>query len=166
MSAHPLPQPIIRRGDIHSTADQAALLELLDHYASQLTGRQATLPMAVRATLVPALQSQPGLQWFMAELAGQDVGLAVCFDGFSTFRAKRLLNIHDLAVHADHRGRGIGSLLLSAVIEYARQQDYCAVTLEVQANNPARQLYIRHGFQQLAGHCADELMLFGKLELA
>ena len=160
-----LPQPIIRLGDIHSRADQVALLRLLDQYASQLPGRQATLPMAVRAALIPALQTQPGLQWFLAELAEHAVGLAICFDGFSTFRAKRLLNIHDLAVHADHRGRGIGSLLLAAVIEHARQADYCAVTLEVQASNPARQLYMRHGFQQLDGHCAEELMLFGKLDL-
>ena len=34
------------------------------------------------------------------------VGLATTFEGFSTFAAKPLINIHDIAVLPDYRGRG------------------------------------------------------------
>jgi len=46
-----------------------------------------------------------------------------------------------------HRGRGIGSLLLEALIEAARAQRYPALSLSVEPDNPARRLYERHGFQ-------------------
>jgi hypothetical protein len=39
------------------------------------------------------------------------------------------------------------------------------VTLEVQANNPARRLYASKGFQHLSTPVHGETMLFAKLEL-
>ena len=91
--------------------------------------------------------------------------MALCFVGFSTFQAKPLLNIHDLAVHPEFQSRGIGSQLLEAAIAFAREHDHCAVTLEVQASNAARRLYARHGFQVLDANADDRSTLFGKLEL-
>jgi len=46
-----------------------------------------------------------------------------------------------------HRGRGVGSLLLEALVEAAREQRYPALSFSVEADNPARRLYERHGFQ-------------------
>ncbi len=45
-----------------------------------------------------------------------------------------------------HRGRGVGSLLLEALIEAAGKR-YPALSLSVEPDNPARRLYERHGFQ-------------------
>jgi ribosomal protein S18 acetylase RimI-like enzyme len=73
--------------------------------------------------------------------------LAVCFFGFSTFQARPLLNIHDLAVVPEYRGRGVGRALLEAAEARAAERGCCKLTLEVQDANPrARQLYERYGF--------------------
>ncbi len=52
-----------------------------------------------------------------------------------------------IGVAPSHRGRGIGSLLLEALIEAAREQRYHALSLSVEPDNPARRLYERHGFR-------------------
>lgn len=55
--------------------------------------------------------------------------------------------VDGIAVHADMRGRGIGSVLLEALAAEARARGYPAVRLEVADTNPrARALYERHGF--------------------
>ena len=75
------------------------------------------------------------------------IGIAVCFFGFSTFRARPLLNIHDLAVLPQHRGKGAGRALLQAAEDHARREGCCRVTLEVlESNAGARALYRRFGF--------------------
>ncbi|HSQ00628.1 MAG TPA: GNAT family N-acetyltransferase [Candidatus Dormibacteraeota bacterium] len=77
----------------------------------------------------------------------EPVGIAVCFFGFSTFQARPLLNVHDLAVVPAQRGRGIGSALLAAAESRARQAGCCKLTLEVQDDNHrARAVYTRFGF--------------------
>lgn len=162
----PLPEVLIRHGDLHSPVDQQAVLELLNLYASRLPGRMRELPTEVTEYLLLALLNQPGCRIFLAETTERIVGLALCFEGFSTFQARSLLNIHDLTVHPDYQRQGIGDNLLTAVIQFARQAKYCAVTLEVMADNPARQLYARHGFESLLGQCESHMTLFGKLELA
>ncbi len=155
---------LVREGDLHSPADQQCVLELLELYARALPGCQRPLPTAVTENLITALQSQSGCHLFLAEACARVVGLAICFDGFSTFQAKPLLNLHDLTIHNDFQGKGIGDQLLGAVIRFARQASYCAVTLEVKADNPARRLYARHGFAPLSGECDGQLSLFAKLE--
>lgn len=45
------------------------------------------------------------------------------------------------------RGQGIGQVLLQALIEVAQSQGYTALSLSVDRNNPARQLYERLGFR-------------------
>jgi ribosomal protein S18 acetylase RimI-like enzyme len=60
-----------------------------------------------------------------------------------------LINIADLAVLPEHRGKGIRRRLLEAVEGKARQERCCKVTLEVQENNQrARRVYERAGFEQ------------------
>lgn len=50
-----------------------------------------------------------------------------------------------IAVAPGHLARGVGTLLLTHVLEAAKEQ-YAAVVLSVRANNPARHLYERMGF--------------------
>ncbi|MDQ3876344.1 MAG: GNAT family N-acetyltransferase [Actinomycetota bacterium] len=52
-----------------------------------------------------------------------------------------------IAVVPSMRGRGIGSQLLSALIERAREEGYPALTLSVERDNPSITLYERHGFR-------------------
>ncbi|QDV22483.1 GNAT family N-acetyltransferase [Aureliella helgolandensis] len=171
----PLPQPeslekpaqvSIRPGDLSIAADQTAVIGLLNSYASQLVGRMRPLDDSVECSLIAGLQKQPACRLFFAEVDGHIVGMALCFLGYSTFKGAPLINIHDLAVYPGFQRRGIGSQLLRAVSDFARQHRHCAVTLEVQANNPARMLYARHGFEVLDVPADDSAVLFGKLEIA
>jgi GNAT superfamily N-acetyltransferase len=112
-------------------------------------GNGKPLPPEVPSALVPGLREHPTTIVFLAYLGSQAVGIAVCFRGFSTFAAKPLINIHDLAVLPDHRGTGIGRLLLAAVEQKARSLGCCKLTLEVQENNRrARRVYQVAGFTQ------------------
>jgi ribosomal protein S18 acetylase RimI-like enzyme len=86
----------------------------------------------------------------LAHSGATAVGIAVCFLGFSTFHAQRLLNVHDLAVSPGFRGRGIGRALLTEAESQARKRGCCKLTLEVQDNNGnARHLYAGFGFEDL-----------------
>lgn len=54
-----------------------------------------------------------------------------------------------IAVDAAHRGHGIGGCLVAAMLVQLRLQGTRQVSLSVEVDNPARQLYERHGFASL-----------------
>jgi ribosomal-protein-alanine N-acetyltransferase len=55
-----------------------------------------------------------------------------------------------LAVNSAHWGEGIGTALLTALVDEADKRGYQEVLLEVREDNPrARQLYLRHGFAEV-----------------
>ena len=116
-------------------------------YALEPTGNGGPLPGEVLDRLVAGLRAHPTTIVFLGFAAGEPVGIATCFLGFSTFYAQPLLNIHDVAVLPTHRGGGVGRALLEAVEHKAQALGCCKVTLEVQENNwRARQVYERAGF--------------------
>lgn len=136
----------VRQADLNHPTDGAAIVDLLDMYSQNEFGSGTPLPEYVRQNLISGLQAHPCSLVFLAHDGGQPVGLAICFWGFSSFNAKPLINIHDLAVAPTHRGRGIGKSLLEAVEAAAREQGACRVTLEVREDNLAAQrLYERLG---------------------
>ncbi|MEE4236111.1 MAG: GNAT family N-acetyltransferase [Anderseniella sp.] len=139
--------PAIRIADLRQPQDAAAVLLMLDRYAADPMGAGCALDAEARACLVPALRSVPGAWVLLAWVGEQPVGIAVCFVGFSTFRARGLFNVHDLAVLPRWRGQGVGRRLLRAVEAEARARGYCKITLEVRADNGAAMaLYRRLGF--------------------
>ncbi len=110
-------------------------------------GNGRDLPEAVQKSLVDGLREHPTTLIFLAFDEDRPVGMATCFVGFSTFAARRIINIHDLHVPAEFRHKGIGRRLLEAVEAKARLLDCCKLTLEVQENNRvALALYRRFGF--------------------
>jgi len=61
------------------------------------------------------------------------------------------IDIHNLAVHADYRRRGIARALLQRVINQAKVQSITRVMLEVRKSNlPAQKLYESAGFSVTA----------------
>jgi ribosomal-protein-alanine N-acetyltransferase len=57
------------------------------------------------------------------------------------------IDIHNIAVHADFRRRGIARVLLGKVVQEAERQSITRVMLEVRKSNlPAQQLYDAMGF--------------------
>jgi GNAT superfamily N-acetyltransferase len=148
-----------RRVDYASTSDRAALCSLLNHYAQDPMGGSAPLAHDVLARLCDDLAKRTFAFSFIAWLAnaeneGKDeraVGLVNCMEGYSTFKAKPLINIHDLIVHSDWRGQGVGQLLMQAVEQEARSKGACKITLEVlTGNHTAMQSYKRFGFAPYA----------------
>ena len=51
-----------------------------------------------------------------------------------------------IGVVRDHRGQGIGSALLTRLIEQARNEGFRSLSLSVSRENPAVTLYCRQGF--------------------
>ena len=137
----------IVEADLASPEHEQAVVALIDAYARDPMGDGRPLGDDVRRELVPGLRRHPASFVLLAYNAEQPVGIAVCFVGFSTFAARPLVNIHDLAVLPDHRGRGVGRRLLDAVEQKARTLGCCKVTLEVLENNhTARRVYAAAGF--------------------
>ena len=128
---------------------QQMVLDMIDAYAQDPMGNGGPLSTDVKKDLIPGLRNHPTTLVFLAVDQDRAVGIAVCFLGFSTFRARPLINIHDLAVRPAHRGTGAGRRLLAAVEAKARTLGCCKVTLEVQENNRrARTVYESAGFAQ------------------
>jgi len=139
----------IVEADLNCPVHQAAILALVDAYCSDPMGGGAPLPEANRERLIPGLCGMPTAHVFLAYHGDRAIGIAVCFRGFSTFAARQLLNIHDLAVLPESRGMGVGRSLLAAVEQKARDLNCCKLTLEVQErNHRARGLYQSFGFAQ------------------
>ena len=134
--------------DLAEPAHQAAIVELLDMYCRDEFGDGKPLSAEALANLIPGLVRHGGARVFLAYAGQQPTGLAICFLGFSTFRAQPLINIHDIAVHPDFRGQGIGQALLAAVADHGRKLGCCKVTLEVRSDNDrAMSAYRRAGFE-------------------
>lgn len=141
----------VRPADLADARDAESIVTLLNSYAVEPVGGGQPLSPDVRERLIPALRHLPNVVVLLAIADGAAIGIAVCFVGFSTFRARPLLNIHDLAVLPQHRGKGAGRALLQAAEDHARRQGYCRLTLEVlESNSNARALYGSFGFDNSA----------------
>lgn len=133
--------------DLNDTQHQTAIVYLINAYARDPMGDGRDLPAAVRGCLISGLRQHPTSCVFLAFDDATPVGVAVCFVGFSTFAARPLINIHDLAVLPDYRGQGIGRLLLERVEAKGRELGCCKLTLEVREDNyQAQRLYQNFGF--------------------
>lgn len=124
-----------------------AIVALLDAYACDPMGGAEPLSPYARAHLVESLAQRPHAFTVLAWVQGAPAGLANCFEGFSTFACKPLVNIHDFAVLPAYRGQGVAQGLMAFVEGEARRRGAAKLTLEVlQGNQPAQALYARCGF--------------------
>jgi len=134
----------------YSNAEHASdVLLLTNAYAEDEMGMEEPLSEEVVEKLINELREMPTALTFLAYANGKPVGIANCFIGFSTFEARKLINIHDLGVLNEYRGQGIGKQLLATVQKKARRLNCCRLTLEVRDDNePARRLYEHFGFEE------------------
>ena len=145
----------IKGVDYNAPADGQALVALLKTYALDPLGGGEPLPPSVGEQLCAQLAKYPHASSFIAWRTGgereQPIGLINCFETLSTFKAKPLINIHDIVVHPDFRGQGIGKALIEHVQAVAIQRGCCKLTLEVLSNNTtAMGLYRHMGFAPYA----------------
>ncbi|MDR0872609.1 MAG: GNAT family N-acetyltransferase [Prevotellaceae bacterium] len=135
------------------TAHLEAVAALINAYiADEMGGGNSTdlkpLSKIRQLMLVDGLGNHPKAIVLLAQNAEEFVGLLVAFENFSTFTAQPMLNIHDLIVLKEHRGQGIGKLLMNALIEEAENRHCSRITLEVRTDNQkAQTLYKSLGFE-------------------
>ena len=99
--------------------------------------------------LIRGLREHPKGIYFLAFKGKNPAGCIICFEVFSTFHAKPVINIHDIIVLPVFRGIGIGRALLSRIIEEAHCRNCSKITLEVREDNLAAQkLYISENFSE------------------
>lgn len=124
------------------------IVYLLDQYARDPMGGGVPLADEVKAKLVGGLAHVPNAFTLLCYVDNKPAGLVNCFQGYSTFKASPLLNIHDVVVLAEFRGLGLSQKMLAKVDEIAYERGCCKVTLEVlSGNNVAQNAYIKAGFE-------------------
>lgn len=151
---------------LNTEKETSDLMSLLNHYATDIMGGGEELSPYVQEHLISRLQKRTDAVIVLTYHEEEAVGLAISFEGFSTFYAKPLLNIHDFVVRSDYRGQGIAKLMLDKVEAIAKERDCCKLTLEVlQGNTRAQKVYIDFGFDnyQLEDSMGHALFLQKKL---
>ena len=150
------PRLQVCRADYSNPVHAEARVCLLDAYAQDPAGGGEALSAFAKSNLVKELAARPQAFSVLAFADDQAVGLVNCIEGFSTFACRPLVNVHDVAVLAGHRGQRVGEQMLALVEKIARERGACKLTLEVLAGNAsAVRLYERVGF---AGYQLDPAM--------
>lgn len=125
------------------------ILKVLDDYKSDGMGASPPYTQNERKILKYYFESHPTVKVFLLYVDNKIAGGSVCFQSFSTFSAKIILNIHDLSVLKAYRGHGYGRKLMNSIIIKARELDCSKITLEVREDNcKAQKLYSSLGFKE------------------
>ena len=120
---------------------------LLNCYAEDPMGGGAPLSDNIKTNLASELSKLPHAFSIMCYVDDKPAGLINCFEAFSTFKCKPLINIHDIVVVSEFRGLGICQKMLATVEKVAREKGCCKITLEVlEGNEVARNSYLKFGF--------------------
>lgn len=135
------------RVDYTNPRHASALVQVLDLYAQDPMGGGQALPAQVLAALPNELAKRPHALSVLAFDGDTPVGLVNCFEGFSTFACRPLMNVHDVMVIEGYRGQGISRAMLELVETLARERGCCKMTLEVlEGNTQAQAAYRKLGY--------------------
>ncbi len=143
--------------DLKNAEHATQLVGLLNEYMKDPMGNNRPMPKELGMQIISGLKKHSGFLGFFVLADENYAGLANCNINFSTFQAKSLINIHDFIVSPVYRNLGAGSFLLRAIINYASQNGYCRVNLEVREDNvTAKSLYKKMGFTD----CVPRMMFW------
>ena len=120
---------------------------LLNSYASDPMGGGKPLEKHVTDNIAIELSKIPHAFSIISYVNNEPAGLVNCFEAFSTFTCKPLVNIHDVIVVNEFRGKGLCQKMLEKVEEIAISRGCCKLTLEVLSKNEiAKSSYKKYGF--------------------
>ncbi len=123
------------------------LIYLLNSYAQDPMGGAAPLSDYSVQNLCAKLAARNDVFTILCYVDGKPAGICNFVEGFSTFKAKPLLNIHDMGVVAEYRGLGLSHKMMDLVEKIAGERDCCKITLEVlEGNQVAKNSYLKFGF--------------------
>ena len=143
--------------DLQNPVHCVQVIKLLDDYMNDPMGNNRPMPRELAPRIISGLKKHTGFLGFFVKADDKFAGLANCNLCFSTFQAMPLINIHDFIVAPECRNIGAGHFLLRGVINYASQNGFCRVNLEVREDNAnAKSLYRKMGFTD----CVPRMMFW------
>lgn len=149
-------QVILIQADYQNEQHAKDLVMLLNAYALDPMGGGEPLADYVQQNLVATLANRNDFLTLLCYVDGKPAGILNCVEGFSTFKCKPLLNIHDCGVLKEYRGLGLSQKLFNEAEKISRERGYCKLTLEVlEGNIVAQNAYKKLGF---VGYELDEKM--------
>ncbi|NQY36490.1 MAG: GNAT family N-acetyltransferase [Alteromonadaceae bacterium] len=132
------------------------LLILLNAYALDPMGGGEPLSEHVQANLIESMASRTDTFTVLCYVDNEPAGLINFIEGFSTFKCKPLMNVHDVVVIEKYRGLGLSQQMFNEVEKIALQRGCCKLTLEVlEGNIIAQKAYRKLGF---SGYELDPVM--------
>ena len=135
------------QADYTNPVHAQAVRDVLNHYAKDPMGGGQALSEEVLVQLPTELAKRAHAFSVLAFVNGEAAGLVNCFEGFSTFAGKPLVNVHDVSVVDRFRGLGLSQKMLRKVEDIARERGCCKITLEVlEGNDVAQGSYRKFGF--------------------
>ncbi|MGY2165105.1 GNAT family N-acetyltransferase [Pseudomonas tolaasii] len=155
------PDILVLQASYTNAVHAEAIGLLLNQYAQDPMGGGHSLPADLLQQLPAELAKRPHAFSVLAFVGGEPAGLINCFEGFSTFACRPLVNVHDVVVMNQFRGLGLSHKMLQKVEEIARQRGCCKITLEVlEGNEVAQSAYRKFGFDDSIFDPAHGRMLF------
>lgn len=137
----------IRLANYNDAQDASVLVELLNGYALDPMGGGEALSEYTQTNLAQSLANIPHAYTVLAFVDGEPAGLINCFEAFSTFKCRPLVNIHDVTVSSKFRGLGLSIKMMELVEQEANNRNACKLTLEVlEGNKVAQNSYQKFGF--------------------
>ena len=138
----------VQLADYKKAYHRQCIAELMNHYATDPAGGGEPLNDVVIETTIHEMSQRDYAFTFLAFTAQQALGLANCFESFSTFAGRPIINIHDFVIKKEFRGQGISQTMLKEIEKFAQEKGCCKLTLEVLENNEAaKKSYSKFGFR-------------------
>jgi ribosomal protein S18 acetylase RimI-like enzyme len=143
-----IPDITVRECDYASPEDRNAIGLLINAYIADEMGGGEPLAPPQQSHLAEALRQHPKSIVLLAYAGEIRCGMLIAFENFSTFTVSPMINIHDVIVLKEYRGKHAGRSLLKAITDIAKERRCSRITLEVRKDNPvALHLYQSMGFE-------------------
>ncbi|WP_179333760.1 GNAT family N-acetyltransferase [Winogradskyella costae] len=124
--------------------DMPRVLELIEELAT-FEKEEDAVEITVLDLQNDGFGTNPKFTCFVSEIDNKIEGIALVYMRYSTWKGE-ILHLEDLIVSEECRGKGLGTLLLNAVVKYAKQLDVKRVSWEVlDWNEPAISFYESKG---------------------
>ncbi len=138
----------ITRISLSDPTDRSSLQQLINQFATSEAGGGEAIAPGLLHDLPDQLAACPTYIGLLARVNGESVGLLNSFWSVSTFKARPLINIHDVTINPAFQSRGIGAKMFAKLESIGREMNCCKLTLEVlDGNRRASALYERLGFE-------------------
>ena len=127
-------------------ADVPAMVDLLGYLFKQEADFVPAPDKQRRALKLILAQPTIG-RLFVLTQGSEILGMVSLLFTISTAEGGKVAWLEDMVIHPEKRGKGMGTRLLRAAIDWARREGITRVTLLTDGDNKgARRLYSRHGF--------------------